>query len=131
MLEIVSLYALALLFGGMVMFSFVFSPLVFIKLPIEVAGPFIRQVFPWYFAVVAGLFGIAALTGMNVLAAIMCALGLLNLFALMPAINRLRDRQLAGDASAKRRFDLLHRGSVAINFVQMIAAGWLLWPGFG
>ena len=131
MFALISFYALALLLGGMAVFSFVLSPLVFIKLPIEVAGPFIRQLFPWYFAVVAGLFGVAALAGFSLLAAIMCALGFLNLFALMPTINRLRDRQQSGDASAKRMFDLLHRSSVAINFVQMIAAGWLLWPGLG
>lgn len=128
MLDMLSLYVLALLLGGMVMFSFVFSPLVFIKLPIETAGPFIRGVFPAYFAVVAGLFAVAALATFNWVAALMCALGLLNLFGLMPAINKLRDRQLAGDEGAKAWFDRLHRSSVVINFIQMAAAAYLIWP---
>ena len=48
-------------------------------------------------------------------------------FVLMPRINALRDRQLAGDAAAKAQFDLLHRSSVIINFVQIAAAAWLLY----
>lgn len=130
MAEIVALYALALGFGGMVFFSGVFSPLVFARLPGETAGPFIRQVFPWYFAAVSvtlGLAGAALLAaggtawGATLLA--MAGLGVLNREALMPAINALRDRQLAGDRAAGRRFARLHGASVAINLVQMVAAG--------
>lgn len=131
--EIVSLYVVALLLGGMVFFSFLFSPLVFIKLPGEVAGPFIRSVFPWYFLAVALLFGLATLALVPVsavwagLAGVMAVLGLANRQVLMPEINRLRDLQLGGDAAAGKRFDLLHKSSVAINMVQMIAAAVLLW----
>ncbi len=129
MIEIASSLTLAVLFGGMVGFSFLFSPLVFVRLPIEVAGPFIRQVFPFYFAAVAMLFALGAVLSLAqpriaIVLLAMSLLGALNLFGLMPAINRLRDRQLAGDADAKKRFDRLHRASVAINFVQMLAAGW-------
>ncbi|MEM7496972.1 MAG: hypothetical protein AAF371_03140 [Pseudomonadota bacterium] len=35
--------------------------MVFTKLPAETAGPFIRQVFPWYFAAVAGVLAVAGL----------------------------------------------------------------------
>lgn len=131
--EIVSLYTIALLLGGMVFFSFVFSPLVFIKLPAEVAGPFIRSVFPWYFLAVAVLFGLATLALLPVsplwagVAGLMAAMGIAIRQVLMPEINRLRDLQLGGDAAAGKRFDLLHKGSVAINMVQMIAAAVLLW----
>ncbi|MEO0960627.1 MAG: DUF4149 domain-containing protein [Pseudomonadota bacterium] len=129
MLDAIALYALTLAFGGMVFFSAVFSPLVFIKLPAETAGPFIRQVFPWYFAAVAlvlGVAGLAILAGSafwgTVLIA-MAALGVANREVLMPRINSLRDRQLAGDEAAGRSFDRLHKASVVINLIQMIAAG--------
>ncbi|MEM1383450.1 MAG: DUF4149 domain-containing protein [Pseudomonadota bacterium] len=132
-MDVLGLYATALLFGGMVFFSFVFSPLIFVKLPAEVAGPFIRQVFPWYFLVVAALAGIA---GMGLLMAApiwgvallaMAGLGLLNRQVLMPRINILRDQQLAGNKAAGRSFDRLHKLSVGINLVQMLVAGAALW----
>ena len=130
MADIIALYALTLAFGGMVFFSAVFSPLVFVKLPGETAGPFIRQVFPWYFAAVAATLGAAGIAlafsttpvwGYVLIG--MAALGVVNREVLMPAINRLRDRQLAGDAAAGRQFDRLHLASVAINLLQMVAAG--------
>ncbi|MEM6973290.1 MAG: DUF4149 domain-containing protein [Pseudomonadota bacterium] len=130
MADYVALYALALAFGGMVFFSAVFSPLVFIKLPAETAGPFIRQVFPWYFAVVAGILALAAI-GLGIgghgkwggLLVVMAAAGVYNREVLMPRINLLRDKQLAGDAEAGKAFDKAHKTSVVINVVQMIAAG--------
>jgi hypothetical protein len=131
-MDILAGFVIALLLGGMVFFSFVFSPLVFVKLPAQTAGPFIRQVFPWYFLVVAALFALAApLTlaapGLAALLAAMAALGFANRQILMPRINALRDRHLAGDHAAKRGFDRLHGASVAINFVQMAAAAWALY----
>ncbi|MEM6943536.1 MAG: DUF4149 domain-containing protein, partial [Pseudomonadota bacterium] len=59
MLDILALYTLTIAFGGMVFFTALFSPLVFVKLPAETAGPFIRQVFPWYFAATAVVLGLA------------------------------------------------------------------------
>ncbi|MEM6355978.1 MAG: DUF4149 domain-containing protein [Pseudomonadota bacterium] len=129
MLDAIALYTLTLAFGGMVFFSAVFSPLVFIKLPAETAGPFIRQVFPWYFAAVAlvlGVAGLAILAGSafwGIVLIVMAALGVANREVLMPRINSLRDRQLAGDEAAGRSFDRLHKASVVINLIQMIAAG--------
>ncbi|MEO0429848.1 MAG: DUF4149 domain-containing protein [Pseudomonadota bacterium] len=129
MLDAIALYTLTLAFGGMVFFSAVFSPLVFIKLPAETAGPFIRQVFPWYFAAVAlvlGVAGLAILAGSafwGTVLIVMAALGVANREVLMPRINSLRDRQLAGDEAAGRSFDRLHKASVVINLIQMIAAG--------
>ncbi|MGD8854404.1 MAG: DUF4149 domain-containing protein [Gammaproteobacteria bacterium] len=46
---LVATLALALTFGRMTFFSAVMSPLVFAKLPLKVAGPLIRQVFPCYY----------------------------------------------------------------------------------
>jgi hypothetical protein len=38
--------------------------------------------------------------------------------ALMPMLNDARDRGLAGDGAAQRRFDRLHRASVILNALQ-------------
>jgi hypothetical protein len=127
-MEIAAGLLLALALGGMAFFSFVFSPLVFVKLPMETAGPFIRQVFPWYFLAVAAVFGLAALAlvptypGLAALAAGMAALGAINRQILMPRINRLRDQMLAGDEAAGPALDKAHRASVGINLVQLSAA---------
>ena len=45
--------ALAALAGGMLFFAAVVAPRVFIQLPIEVAGPFIRGLFPVYYLYIA------------------------------------------------------------------------------
>jgi hypothetical protein len=127
--EAVALYSLTLAFGGMVFFSAVFSPLVFAKLPGEVAGPFIRAVFPWYFLAVTVVLGVAAVAMAPIspvwagALGVMALLGVLNREVLMHRINALRDRQLAGDPGAARAFGQLHGASVAINLVQLIAAG--------
>jgi hypothetical protein len=127
-MEIAAGLLLALVLGGMAFFSFFFSPLVFVKLPMETAGPFMRSLFPWYFLVVAGLFALAAAAlaffhpGLALLAGAMAVLGLLNHQVLMPRINRARDALLAGDATAEKTFDKLHRKSVGINLLQLAAA---------
>ncbi len=132
MFETLALFAAAILLGGMVVFSFVLAPLVFLKLPAETAGPFIRQVFPWYYLFVLGVaaFGALALTaeapGLALVMAGVAAAGVVARQVLMPAINASRDRELAGDPAAGRRFALLHKSSVVINFAQMAAAAWVL-----
>ena len=128
-MEVAGGLLLALALGGIAFFSFVFSPLIFVKLPGETAGPFIRQVFPWYFLAVAAVFAIAALAlaprhpGLAVLTAAMALLGGLNRQVLMPRINRHRDRLLEGEEAARHPFDRLHRASVGINLLQLAAAG--------
>ena len=132
MLEIAALIATAVLFGGMIAFSFLFAPLVFLKLPGETAGGFIRQVFPWYYLFVLGVAALAAAlvaAADPVAGAVMAAVALGGVLArqvLMPAINRFRDRQMAGEAGAGRWFGVLHQGSVVLNFLQMGAAAWVL-----
>ena len=51
----------ALLFGGMVYFAILFTPLTFRLLPRETAGAFLRQVFPAYYLSGALLAGLAEL----------------------------------------------------------------------
>ena len=123
----IGLFATAILLGSMVFFSVVMAPLIFTKLDAEIAGSFIRQVFPWYYLAVISLSTLAALSLVSsrlidalVLAAVAVA-AVITRQVLMPRINLARDGVLAGDPSAGRRFSRLHKLSVWINAVQIIA----------
>jgi len=126
-LALPALLAMAALFGGMLFFAGVFAPLVFLKLPGPVAAGFIRQVFPVYYlsgAITAGLAGLLALPvswgdGL-VLLLVAAGFGVARQ-GIMPAVNRARDAELAGDASAGTRFNRLHRASVVLNAFQLMA----------
>jgi hypothetical protein len=126
---VVGTLAAAVLLGSMAFFSAVIAPLVFIKLDSATAGRFIRSVFPWYYLVVLVFAAVAAAAlaaGRPVDAGIMAAVALaawVSRQLLMPRINACRDRALAGDAAAGRRFDALHRASVWINAAQLLASG--------
>ena len=125
-----ALLLLAALFGGMLVFSTLFAPLVFTQLPVETAGPFIRKVFPWYYLWVLAFGALASVSlyaagsgGWPVgLTAAIAVAAVCTRWPLMRRINALRDRHLAGDAAAGRRFDRLHRLSVVVNLAQMVAA---------
>ena len=129
-IDAAGLVAVAAVFGGMAFFAFVFAPLVFIKLGTEGGGRFIREVFPVYY-VAMGAVSIAAAVLLAFASAArgadapaMVCIGvvfLLARFVLLPAINRNRDAGQAGDGAARRRFDRLHRLSVGVNLVQMLA----------
>lgn len=128
-------FAWAALFGGMLMFSVLFAPLVFVKLPAEHAAKFIRSVFPWYylwvlvFSALTAL-GFAVLQGVKswtflVAGAIALTAAFLR-FVLLAKINALRDAQLAGDKAAGKRFDFAHRFSVIVNILQLLLAAGLV-----
>lgn len=126
--------ALGGLFGGILAFSALFAPLVFTKLPMEQAGPFIRAVFPWYYLYVI-VFGFlsaifASLAGGGFWVLVPSGLiGLASVYTrqvLMLQINELRDRELAGDKAAGAEFNAKHRISVIINSVQLLVAGAVL-----
>lgn len=125
LLSLLAIVLVAVLFGSMVFFAGVMAPLTHRKLPPEVAGAFLREVFPVYYLVliVTALLGAAAAYKPNPIAAgalVVVALGFLyaRLF-LLPRINRLRDSGEADETGAFRR---LHHQSVVINMVQMVAA---------
>ena len=109
----------------MVFFAFVYAPLVFIKLGTEAGGRFIREVFPVYYVTMCAVRLVAAaLLAFASAALAMACIGIvffLARFALLPIINRNRDAGQAGVLAAKKRFDLLHRVSVIVNHVQMLA----------
>ena len=126
-LQGVATVLVALLAGSMLFFSFVMAPLIFIKLDIDVAGKFVRAVFPWYYLLILILAGLGALT---LVAFAPLNAGLMALIAastaycrqhLMPRINEYRDRSRAGEAGTTEVFDKLHRRSEVLNGLQLLA----------
>jgi hypothetical protein len=115
----------------MTFFSAVMAPLVFTKLPLQTAGGFIRQVFPWYYltmgaatliALTAMLLGVDGAAGWEVGLTASVLVGFIySRQVLMPQINRARDAELRGSEGAARRFARLHRISVTINGLQWLA----------
>jgi len=132
MLDPLALLVCAALFGGMTLYSFGFAAFVFRTLPADDAGAMLRAAFPWYYLFVAGASALAAalLAPLDAPAsALLAASAVTALYArqvLMPQINRARDAQLAGDATARRRFARLHGLSVALNFLQLGAIAYVL-----
>jgi hypothetical protein len=119
----ITLLATALLFGGMVLYSFGFAAFLFTALPADMAGPLIRKAFPHFYLFVLGtsaVVGGLAMMNDTVSASIMAAIALTTLYArqsLMPAINA------ATDAGDKVRFKWLHGFSVLITLAHIAGAG--------
>jgi len=118
---------LAALVGGMLFFGTVMAPLVFLHLPIGVAGPFIRGAFPWYYGYCVGAAGIAAVglllrrefLALLVPLAVIGVTGWLWLY-LLPVLDVMR---AAHDAAGFARG---HRLSVWLNGAELLAAVMLL-----
>jgi hypothetical protein len=120
-----SLLLCGMALGAMVFFAAVIAPIVFRSLPADIAGGFIRGLFPVYYSVLLGVTAIAALGLWGRQEALVLAV-VAGLFAfarwgLMPRINRARDLERCGDAQESRIFSRLHRLSVIVNTVQMVA----------
>ena len=111
------------------------GPRRFKALPEEQAGAFLRAMFPRYYSFII-LLGVAACvsyalaesgSGGSVLAPTVGITGLVVVStlwvkqSLLPKINAARDAELAGDASAGASFNTMHRLSVVINMVQLLA----------
>ncbi|MFO7758561.1 MAG: DUF4149 domain-containing protein [Roseovarius sp.] len=118
-----ALLTTALLFGGMVLFSFGFAAALFAALPADTAGATIRRTFPHFYLFVLGFAALAAalLWPYDRLAAgllaVIAVTTIPNRQMLMPAINR------ATDAGAKTRFKWLHGASVLITLAHIGLAG--------
>jgi hypothetical protein len=109
----------ALLFGGMVLYSFGFASFLFSALPADAAGPLLRRAFPhFYVFVIACALGGAALTA-SIDRTSALILGLIAVTAvlarqiLMPAINA------ATDTGNRKRFGVLHTGSVLVTLAHI------------
>ncbi|MFC4698962.1 DUF4149 domain-containing protein [Glaciecola siphonariae] len=132
MLEFIQLLLVAIVIGGMVTFQILFAPLVFIKLPNDVARPFIRKFFPFYYL----YFGILSLALVVISFALLSqnygiwicvmhialAIGfILSRQVFMPLANK------ATDEGRKPDFDRYHRITVLINTLQLMSMIGVLW----
>jgi hypothetical protein len=124
---ILTALGLSALVGGMLFFGAILTPLVFTKLPPEYSGPFIRAVFPRYYAFIIVSAGLGALgyllRAQMVSAVVMLVIVVVTLFLLfwlIPQLNAWRD------AGNQLWFDRGHRFSVWVNGAEIIAALWLL-----
>ena len=112
--------------GFMIFFMAVVPQSAFKTLSAKAVGAFLRVLFPRLFlfglvlALAASGAAIRAGAGWQLTVSILIAAGFaLNLFVLTPRINAYRDRDLAGDAPAKRIFGMLHMASVAVFLAQL------------
>ena len=116
----------AILFGGMVLYSFGFAAFIFHALPSEVAGPTIRRAFPYFYLFVIGSSAISSIliSPFDLISAAFLALIAITTLPtrqlLMPAINRATDR------ADRASFKLLHGLSVAITLSHIFMSGWVL-----
>ena len=115
MLSQAAILMTALLFGGMVLYSFGFASFLFSALPADQAGPLLRRAFPHFYVFVIGcaLAGVALTASIDrtsaLILGLIAATALLARQILMPAIHR------ATDTGNRRRFGGLHTGSVLIT----------------
>lgn len=126
MMDALLLLTLALLFGGMVLYSFGFAAFLFSALPADSAGPLLRKAFPHFytFVLLTALIG-AAFAGFvdSAMASVLLSIAVTTAMTrqmLMPAINR------ATDSGAKTRFKWLHSLSVLITLGHIGAVAYIL-----
>ena len=131
-MDTLALYVVAATLGAMLFFAVGVAPTVFQALPTEEAGLFLRKLFPrYYLALIVGS-GVAGglwISSAPTATAVCWLIALSTLWirqSLVPRINQLRDAELDGDAAAGARFATLHRVSVIINMVQLLALVFLL-----
>ena len=125
-MEQISLLLTAFLFGGMLLFSVGFGPLVLKNLEGSVARLFIRNTFPHFYLFVLASSFLAAATVFTTAPA--ASVALLVIFfttlparqILMPAIN------VASDEGDRKKFKTLHALSVAITLAHIFISGAVL-----
>lgn len=118
--------------GAMLFFAIAIAPAVFQALPADQAGLFLRKLFPRYYAALiigASTAGLLLLTKYPLYAGVCFLIAVSTVWIrqiLVPQLNQLRDKELAGDAIAGQQFAKWHRISVAINLLQLLALALLL-----
>ena len=126
MLQAVAILVVALLFGGMVLYSFGFAAFVFSALPAALAGPTLRRAFPHFYLFVIVTAAVAAVLMLpqdKESALYLALIAITTVPArqfLMPAINA------ATDSQAKSRFKVLHGLSVLISLGHIALAALVL-----
>jgi hypothetical protein len=127
-LHVAALVLVAALFGGMLAFMAVFTPLIFAKLPEETARLFIRAVFPVYYRV-GGVVALLAALPLVPAHAYMAEIATLVVVAacfvlantvLRPAAERARD------GGRESHFRLFHRLSVLLHLAAFVAVAVVL-----
>ena len=126
-METIGLYIVAATLGSMVFFAAGIAPTVFQSLPEAEAGQFLRRLFPRYYLALilgAGAAGLCFVMTSPLAAAVCLIIAGSTVWVrqvLVPRINQLRDAELGGDTDAGQQFARLHRWSVSINMVQLLA----------
>ena len=125
-MTLLALFASALLFGGMILYSFGFATFLFSALPADQAGTMLRRAFPHFYLFVLIVSVLAALLLLNsdktgaAMMALIAATVLPARQVLMPAIND------ATDTGRRKRFKRLHTLSVALTLGHIAIAGFVL-----
>jgi hypothetical protein len=125
-LALIALYALSLMLGGMMFFAAVTTPVAFARLEKEQARHYIRGVFPIYYLWVLATSAIASVALFPLdrrAAAVMAVCAVLAVWMRQGVMLRIRAADEAGD---QPRFRRLHRLSVIVNLLQMVAAAGVL-----
>lgn len=129
LVQATALILVASAWGGMLFFAGIFAPSVFGFLKADVAGGFIRRLFPIYYLVIGLICVIAAVclffqwpeTVLDVTFLLVVVVGFVVARQyMMPKINHLRDAALGGDSKAERGFNYWHQASVWLNSIQML-----------
>jgi len=122
-LHVFATAGVALQFGGMAYFAFIFSPMIFKFMVPEEASRFLRQIFPAYYRLSAAISIFPALMlipvqSYHIEVGTLLAVAVIFLFAarvLVPMSNAARD------ANNVSKFKIVHRISVSIYMVQWVA----------
>lgn len=132
MLEYIQFLVVAIILGGMVAFQILFAPLIFIKLPSDVARPFIRKFFPFYY-LYFGILSIALVGIAYLLLGQDFGVWLLVVYT-ASAVGFIVSRQVfmplankATDEGRQADFSRYHRITVLINTLQVLAMVVILW----
>ena len=117
----------ATLFGSMISFMILISPIVFTVLSANDAKNFLRKFFPRLFIfgmILSSLllvFTLRELDLFNQKLSIIIFLGFfINLFFITPKVNKYRDLEMRNVKNAKKIFSILHSVSVCIFVIQLI-----------
>lgn len=124
MSEVIQIYILLLLLGGMVFFPAVVAPAIFSSLDIKMSGMVLRRLFPNYYLFIIVLALIAGFLGKLISVATAACIFIVVTTVLvrqilLPKINQWRDEELLGNLDSAKKFSLSHRLTVILNLLQM------------
>ena len=124
MSEVIQIYILLLLLGGMVFFPTVVAPAIFSSLDIKTSGVVLRRLFPNYYLFIIVLALIAGFLGKLIsIATAACIFIVVTTVLvrqiLLPKINQWRDEELSGNLDSAKKFSVSHRLTVILNLLQM------------